>query len=290
MVSIGRVVKVWVAVSLFSLLVWAIYWVIPGYGHFFNVVQGLPDDYVKMLGIVFWAASIGQNALVVGAVFGLVSIFLVWGVSKSFVRVRGWVAAALLLESAYYIGFVPTVFLLLNPDSSHAFFRLPYLGTAYLLQILFTVPFLIVLAVKVMGYSGPADKPGLLKWGGVAFAGLIGALWANAVLRWFDMLSAGGIAFLFSGIRGLGFFDAIILMSLALIFAVVGGYRLVKQKAVSAVNFLGLSMAMVALQYVIFLAYSYMVNVMASAFLIDVWTAPLLGLGLSLLITKVKRL
>ena len=281
--------KVWVAVTLFSLFVWAVYWAIPGYGHFFNVVQGLPDDYVRMLGIVFWTAFIGQNALVVGAVFGLVSIYLVWGVSKSFVRVSGLVASALLLESAYYVGFVPTAFLLLNPDSSRAIFRLPYLGTAYLLQILFTVPFLIVLAVKVGTYSGPANKPGLLKWEGVAFAGLIGALWANAVLRWFDMLSGGGAAFLFTGIRGLGFFDAIILMSLAFILAVVGGYRLVQQKAVSAVNFLALSMAMVGLQYVIFLAYSYVVNVLASAFLIDVWTVPLLGLGLSLLITKAKR-
>jgi hypothetical protein len=148
----------------------------------------------------------------------------------------------------------------------------------------------MVLAVKVKKYNGPARKPSLLKWGGIAFLGFTGALWANAVLRWFDMLFSpqGGTAFLFSGIRAWGFFDAVIFMSLAVAFAAFGCYRLVKQGEGSAVKLLGLSLAMVGLQYVIFLVYAYVVNAWALALLMDVWTVPLLGLGASLLITKTK--
>jgi hypothetical protein len=199
------------------------------------------------------------------------------------------VAAAVFCASLYYLGFVPSVYWLARPGT---IVYSPFLAAAYLLQILLTVPLFIVLAVKVKNYNDPARRPNLLKWGGIAFLGFTGALWANAVMRWFDMLfsSQNGAAFLFSGIRALGFFDAVIFLSLAVAFAAFSCYRLGKQNASSTLNWLGLSLAMVGLQYAIFSVYAYVVNAWASALLIDVWTVPLLGLGISLLFTKAKWL
>ena len=279
--SVGRSVKLWLAITLFSLLVWLSYWLAK--------TPSLPASYISNLGIVFWAGLIGQVAFFVGAILGLVSIFLLWGLSKPFIKIRGLVAAAIFCAGLYYLGFVPSVYWLTMPSTG---IYSPFLGAAYLLQVLLTAPFFIVLAVKVKNYNGPARKPGLLKWGGAAFLGFAGALWANAVMRWFDMLFSpqGGATFLFSGIRALGFFDAVIFMSLAVAFAAFGCHRLVKQSAGSTGNWLGLSLAMVGLHYTIFLVYAYVVNAWALALLMDVWTVPLLGLGASLLITKTKWL
>jgi hypothetical protein len=281
MVSAGRSVKLWLAITLFSLLVWLFYWLAK--------TPSLPASYINNLGIVFWAGLIGQVAFFVGAILGLVSLFLLWRLAKPFTKIRGLVAAAIFCASLYYLGFAPSVYWLMRPS---AVVYSPFLGAAYLLQILLATPFFIVLAVKVKNYNGPVSKPSLLKWSGIALLGFTGALWANAVLRWFDMLFSpqGGATFLFSGIRAVGFFDAVILMSLAVVFAAFGSYRFVKQKANSAMKMLGFSLAVVGLQYTIFVVYAYVVNAWTLALLIDVWAAPLLGLGISLMIQKNKQL
>lgn len=277
MSSVGRNVKLWLAITLCSLLVWLLYWLAK--------TPSLPASYIENLGIVFWAGTIGEIAFFAGAILGLASIFLLWGLSKPFIKIKASVATAILCASLYYLGFVPSVFWLLRPGTM---VYSPFLGAAYLLQVLFTVPFFVVLAVKVKTYNGPAARPSLLKWGGIAFLGFTGALWANAVMRWFDMLFSpqGGATFLFSGIRALGFFDSVIFMSLAVVFAALNCYRAIKQNAGSMNNWLGLSMAMIGLQYAVFLVYAYVVNAWALALLIDVWTVPLIGLGISVLIQK----
>lgn len=281
MISIGRSVKLFLAITLFSLLVWLFYWLAK--------TPSLPVSYISNLWIVFWAGLMGQVALFAGAVLGLAGMFLLWGLSKPFMRIKSLVATAVFCASLYYIGLVPSAFWLMNPGT---IVYSPFLGTAYLLQVLLTAPFFVVLAVKVKKYNSPAGRTSLLKWGGIAFLGFTGALWANAVMRWFDMLFSpqGGAAFLFSGIRALGFFDAVIFMSLAVAFAALGCRRLVKHNVGSAGKWLGLSMAMVGLHYTIFLVYAYVVNAWALALLMDVWTVALLGLGISMLLQRNKWL
>jgi len=50
-----------------------------------------------------------------------------------------------------------------------------------------------------------------------------------------------------------------------------------------------LSLAMVGLHYVIYLGYAFSVGDFDSAMQLDVWTLPFLGLGLSMLLTKVTK-
>ncbi|MCW4045904.1 MAG: hypothetical protein NWE94_10375 [Candidatus Bathyarchaeota archaeon] len=276
----NRNVKSWLAITLVSLIVWLFYWL--------SKTPSLPASYISNLGIVFWAGLIGQVALFTGAILGLIGIFLSLSLSKPFAEIRSLIAATVFSAGVYYLGFLPSVYWLTRPGT---IVYSPFLGAAYLLQALLTAPFFMILALKVKKYNDPAQMPSLLKWAGLAFLGFTGALWANAVMRWFDMLFSpqGGIAFLLSGIRALGFFNAVIFMSLAVVFAAFACHRLVKKNTGSATKLFGLSLTMIGIQYALLLVYAQVVNAWALTLLIDVWTAPFLGLGAALLIAKTKQ-
>jgi hypothetical protein len=51
---------------------------------------------------------------------------------------------------------------------------------------------------------------------------------------------------------------------------------------------LGASLAVVGLNYLIYVVYSYLVNSLSTLPLVDVWTVPLLGLGIALIINSRK--
>ena len=191
---------------------------------------------------------------------------------------------ALFLEGAYYFSYVPSVWLLLRPGLTYSY----SLGVGYILQILFTVPFLWVLAFKVGKYCERDQRPRLLKYGAVAFVGYISALAVNEMSRWTSMISADTIQFLFQGIRIAGFLNAIVLMPLAVVLAVVGAFRLFQIKQHSAMWWLGASLAVVGINYLIYVLYSFFANSLNSLPLVDVWTVPLLGLGFALMINSRK--
>ncbi len=151
-----------------------------------------------------------------------------------------------------------------------------------------TVPFLWVLAFKVATYNENNRRLSLLKFGAIAFVGYIAALAVNEVSRWTSMISADTLRFLFQGIRVVGFLDAIVLMPLAVVLAIVGAFRLIQQKYMSAMVWIGASLTMVGLNYAIYVIYSYYANSLNSLPLVDVWTIPLLGLGIALIINSRK--
>jgi hypothetical protein len=97
------------------------------------------------------------------------------------------------------------------------------------------------------------------------------------------MVAQDGLAVFFSGITGVGALNAFVFMSLAVIFAIISMFGLVRKKLNSALKWAALSLVMVGLHYAIYVVYSYYVNTLGSVMLIDVWTIPLLGLGLALL-------
>jgi hypothetical protein len=45
MIPIARNVKIWIFISLCTLLSWTFYYMADGLGHFVNIVRGLPDYY-----------------------------------------------------------------------------------------------------------------------------------------------------------------------------------------------------------------------------------------------------
>ena len=286
MTSLTQSVKVFVVASLLSLIVYDSYILRGSFAILFGYFANVPQDvgYVRMTGLVYWLGLVGLIGRFVAVILGLAAVYLLWVKAKPFLRIKHFVAVALFLEGAYYLSFVPSVWFLLRPSSISSV----SLGAGYVLQILFTMPFLWVLAFKVETYSENSKKARLIKFGGVAFVGYVVALAVNEVSRWTSMISADTTQFLFQGIRVVGFLNAVVLMPLAVVLAVVGAFRLFQQRESSAMGWLGKSIAVVGLNYVIYVVYSYFANSLNSLPLVDVWTIPLLGLGVALIINSRK--
>jgi hypothetical protein len=275
----NRKIKILITITLFSLLLWITYWLIPSFNHFFNLVLGLPDQYSNREWY-FIPAHFGLIIRFLGVLFGLLSTFFIWIKNKTFSRIKNLIIVSLLMEAAYFTSLLPSFWSLFST------FRATILGIAYFLQIIFTAPLLVVLALKIYKYNAHENKLKILKWSSVTFAGYVTALWVNSVFRWVDMLLSEGVGFLTSGIRAIGFFDAAFFMSFAVIFAAMGARSRGKQIEAAARKWIGLSMVMVGLHYVIYLVYSYIVGALGFVLLVDVWTMPLLFLGLALLFAK----
>ena len=141
----------------------------------------------------------------------------------------------------------------------------------------------MILGLKI--YRGKQNKKGFLKWIGFAFVGYIVALWSNSVFRWFDMISTDGLSVFFTGIRAIGSLNAFIVMSLAVLFGVLGAhYLLDKQK--TAIKWFGLALTMIGLHYLIYLVYSYFGGMINFVLIVEIWAISLLGLGVSIIRKK----
>jgi hypothetical protein len=284
--SLTRSVKVLVVASLLSLMVYIAY-ILNGsftilFGYFANVLKDV--SYIRMTGPVFWLGFVQLGGRFIAVILGLAAAYLLWAKGKPFLRVKNLIALSLFLEGLYFLLWIPSVWLLLRPGFVN---NLP-LAINYVLQILFTVPFLWALAFKVAMYRESSQKPVLLKFVAVAFVGYVAAFAVNEVSRWTSMISAETLKFLFEGIHAVGFLNAIVLMPLAVVLAIVGAVRLFQQKECFATIWLGASLMEVGLNYVIYVIYSYLANSLNSLPLVDVWTIPLLGLGIALMINSRK--
>jgi hypothetical protein len=279
MLMLNRSIKILITISLFSLLFWITYWLIPSFYHFNNLILGLPDQYSNKEWY-FIPAHFGLVARFIGTCLGLLTTFFIWVKNKPFSKVKNMITTSLLMEATYSISLLPSFWSLFST------FRATTLGIAYFLQIIFTTPLLVILALKIYQYNTHENKLKILKWSNITFAGYIAALWINSMFRWIDMLLSEGFSFLISGIRAIGFFDAAVFMSLAVIFAAIGARSHGNQIEAAARRWIGLTMVMIGLHYVIYLVYSYIVDSLGFALLVDVWTVPLLFLGLALLFAK----
>ena len=98
------------------------------------------------------------------------------------------------------------------------------------------------------------------------------------------MVSAEGFAFFFTGIRSLGATNAIVLMSFAVLFAIISARSLAKHDLNSASKWFGLTFLVVGVHYSIYVIYSFLVGMEHFLMLSEVWTIPLIGLGLTMLL------
>jgi hypothetical protein len=102
------------------------------------------------------------------------------------------------------------------------------------------------------------------------------------------MIAVLGSGFLLTGAASWGFLVSLIAMSLAVVFAVAGAHLLSKNLGES-VKWFGLSLAMIGLNYVVYLLYSFLSGNLDPAMAIDLWALPFLGLGISLFRTKIPK-
>lgn len=274
--------KSWILISLCSLLAWILYWLPSSIERFYNVIFISVDYYSLNRFWIYMPAGVGMLAHLIAVIIGLLSLILIWKGSTSFFDLRNWVALSLVLEGIYYASLFPSGLWLTTGFFGSFDFGITPLGAAYILQVVFTVPFLIVLAIKIRKYTKESIRFDGWKWVGFAFLGYVVAFWSNSVFRWFDMIIGDGLGVFFFGVAGVGALNAFVFMSFAVVFAVIGLFSFVQKKLGSAFRWVSLSLVLVGLHYVIYVVYSYFVSAINSVMLIDVWAIPLFGLGLFL--------
>lgn len=272
MFSINRIIKIFIFASLLSLLLWTIYWAIPSYEHFFNAINGISDSYIERLGLVYWASHLGLNARFLAAILVIISLFRFD--SKGFFAKRKLVSTAIFFEALYFFLLIAFFWNLIYRD-----FIL--LAISYFFQAVIAVPFLVILAVKLIKVQNAIQQ--IYKWIGLAFAGYILALWANSTFRWFEMVWFEGLQLFFDGIKLLGFLNSIILMSLSSLFAIFAAILFVKKNVNLAIKWMGISLTTVGLHYVLYFIHSIYTNSLGFSLLVDLWTIPFLGLGIALI-------
>ena len=284
-IKITNAVKVTIVATLLSLFIYNAYILTGSLEILLGYLRGVQGDvnYVAFVGTAFWAGWVSLIARLMGLVFALSSLYLLW-IPLPFLRVKKLVSAAIILEGINFLGLVPSLWFLLRPTM----FGIPSsLGYGYLIQILFTVPFLWMLAYQIAKYQTNGQKKRLWQAAALAFVGYTIALVTNEVSRWASMLSIASLRFI-EGIRAVGFYNAIVFMPFAIVFAVIGAYQLFRLNERSALQWLGASLIVIGLNYTLYLAYVYLVGSLNTLPLVDIWTLPLLFLGIALVINSRK--
>ena len=246
--------------------------------HLFNVFEGKPDIFNGNIGM-FVSSFAGLIASFFAVVLAMRIGFKVWGGNIwPNMKTEKVAEAALFLQGTYFVLLFPAGLWWLGLGFN-------FLGLAYLLQAGVAGSAMIILSFKVRDFGKDIT---VLKWIGIASFAYVVALWVNSVFRWFDQIAVIGSEFLLRGATSWGFLVSLTAMSLAVIFAAPGAYYVAKNKAES-IWWFGLSMVMVGLYYVVYVAYSFSSSNLDSSMQIDVWTLPFLFLGIAMLRTKLTK-
>jgi hypothetical protein len=257
--------------------VYDLYWLINSLINPYYIPYNVP--FFSVLVITDYVFPIiGEFLRFIGVTLALFSAYLAWGPKpKLFQNVKKKAAVVLLFEATYFLLLLPINIL----GISESWGALPiFIG--FILQILLVSPLLIVLSVKVWRYKETA-KENLLKWVGIVATGYLIGIWINNVFKWFRTTNVG-FGYLLGGINSVNFVNSIILLSLSVIFAVVGFYTLSKKENKRlGIRWLAASLIMLGLHLVIFIVNHALADSLEWVLLTEIWPIVLLGLGLNML-------
>ncbi len=277
--------KMWITVTLCSLLAYDLYWLTRALANpYFLSYGNLPENFPPLS--IFATADyvlpvIGNIFRFIGISLALFSAYLIWGPKPNpFSKIKKKAAVALLFEGIYLLSLLSINILLIIHIGPLPLF------IAFAAQALLVSPLLAVLSIKVWRYQETA-KANVLKWASVAAIGYLIGIWINSIFKWLTMTDVEGIGFLMSGIISLGFLNSLITLTLSLIFAVAGFYTLLKKENRRlSTRLLAVASIMLGLHFVIFIIYSAITNSWVWVPLTEIWPIALLGLGLNMLREK----
>jgi hypothetical protein len=262
--SIGSWNKGWILATIFSLMVYDLYWIRGVYGLVYQrLLENLPDITAKY-----------PN-------------FYIDQVAGGFADTLRLVAVILLLTVAYlyWLAILP-----LNIQNI-AERRTPLLlFVGFAIQILVTSPTLSILSVKTWRYK-KEERSGLIKWGYIAGVSYIFGIWINNMFRWFSMSGLFGptdprtAIDLFAGITIWGFLNSLVTLTASLTFAIVGSYMLIKHTNHKlAMKLLGMAIFLIGLHSALYVAYSWFApDAWRFVLLTEIWPLPFIGLGSGLI-------
>ena len=285
--NFSKSVKFWVFVTVITFLVynlWEIYETAEGIYEGFSTIdifelgQSVGINPIIML-IVFFPL-IGLIFRLAGSILALQVVNVVWRKhTHSFSDLSQKISKIVLMEIVYLITVIPNFYFITVVGT-------PVIFWSYILQTVLTIPFLFILRRKIKNNAQTPFGSEVKKWMALTFLTYSAAIWVNHIARWFDMSLIGGIPLLLDALNPLGFFNAAILLSLSVIFAVIGFVK-VKQNNILS-KWLGASMTMIGLHFIILVIFYVLQNALNVLYLFELWTIPLFGLGLSIILTQKK--
>lgn len=278
----SKSVKFWIFVTLITFLVfnfWQLYETSEG------IYEGFTDIDIFELGqsvginpiimLIVFSPLIGLIFRIFGSILALQVVNLVWRKqTHTFFDLRKKISKAVLMEIIYLISIVPNFFFITVVGT-------PVIFWSYVVQSFLTIPFLFILRRKINRNKENQFGPDVKKWITITFVTYSTAIWVNHITRWFDMSLIGGIPMLLTSINPLGFFNSAIILSLSVIFAIIGFVKVGQSGLLS--KWFGASMTMMGLHFIILVIFYVLQNTLNVLYLFELWTIPLFGLGLSII-------
>ena len=276
-----RKIKFWILITLIALLFWAISWT-PGIIDRFYGIHG--TSWEVLIPIVGWmifivetSGAIGMILRLIGITLAISSLFLLINKHKKLGEIKNWITSALIMESLYYFLLLPATLFILGVGNTPFTEDLRLnamsmsLGVEYLLLVLFSAPFLLILAIKIYKSKLEMNNFQSWKWVSITIVGYVASLWMNALVSSYTRI---GVEF---GIILNGF------GVMQVIFALIGTFFLFKNSFSSAFKWIGLTFVTVGSYYLVYSINLIITNNQASLNLAEIWTIPLIGLGLALI-------
>jgi hypothetical protein len=196
---------------------------------------------------------------------------------KKLGEIKNWITSALIMESLYYFLLLPVTLFILGVGTTPFTQDLRQnamsmsLGVEYLLLVLFSAPFLLILAIKIYKSKLEMNVFQSWKWLSITLVGYVVSLWMNALVSSYTRI---GVEF---GIilNGFGVMQTI--------FSLIRASFLVKKNFSSAFIWIGFTFVTVGSYYLVYSINLIMTNNQASLNLAEIWTIPFIGLGLVLI-------
>jgi hypothetical protein len=300
MVGNYRVVKTLIFVAVVSYFTYALYWFIKTIPYIVGISLR-PENYSPPAGLRFndpyslaiaylmdYVGFFGLTARVVGASYALLSAFLILRMGKDFFPIiRGKISKALLFEGIYFLSFIPSIYFLLGFSALRPIANF-IISVQLFTQILLISPFLISLGIKVRKYDPSSGGSSLLRLAALSSMNYVIALWVTYILKWAEMAFADPSLFSFSP-RILGLTNTVVTLTLSVVFAIVGFLSILrKSDGDKTAKWWGLSAIFLSLHFIIYVLYCASVGVLYYIQLSELWVIPLLGLGIYLILKRLK--
>jgi hypothetical protein len=276
----------WILISLISLLVWIVRWIPESFIRFYNIVFISWDYYPRVLvrGSMYTVAAIGMVSRFLAVLLGLFTIYFIWKGKISSNSTKKFLAISIILEGVYFASLIPSIFYLFALGATRNSVFYSTFGVGYLLQVILTVPFLLLIGINLYRKRSDLDRFQSYNLLGFTFFGYVGALWANSVFHWFGLILTEGLSFLWTDFSSVLAFNSLILMSLAFIFSLFAALDISKKRFES--RWVGGALTLVGLHFLVYLMYQFFAGSLISVWLTDIWVIGVLGLGLSILKSK----
>lgn len=292
--------KTLIIFSAISYFAYTFYWFIKTIPWIIHITQG-PKFYSAPTGLLYintyslligyvtdYMAFLGLTIRVIGATYALLTAILLFK-NKTNIQllIQTKISKTIFFEALYFLSLIPSIYLLLEISALIPKANI-FLVLQISIQILLISPILIVLNQKLK--KNNINSSSTIKLIIISYLSYVIALWGLYMLKWIGMMieasALGEINWLQYGIRIFGLLNTAIILSLAVIFAIIGAFQNKRKNIPKTIKWCGLSLVFLSLHFVIYVLYLASVGFWNAILFGELWAIPLLGIGIYMIIKK----